>query len=298
MISNRTEHYDLDFNTLMCVSIFNSIDINFSHKTNNMKTLSLFTLLILISFSSGIAQSKSMEDNFNDYIAEINALNQTKDIKKVVRFLSRDFVYTDTYIGLTGRSRRVEGNFTDYKNSIKGLMSNEDIDLNMKVVKINNIVEDEAFGTISATLSMGLAVNQKDLEKNEFTVTMTAIVDKLGKWKFIQSDVIRTLSERMAGTCVCYFYERNDDFVTELIYPSGFDYVRILNDFKFRTYDDKRVVKSGYKQFEWNKDGSMKELYTEDEEIQLLESAADKKAAALSILSSMYSYECTDIVVR
>lgn len=270
----------------------------FFHKTTHMKTLTIFALLIFLSFSDGIAQSKSMEDNFKDYIGELNALNKNKNIKNVTIFLSRDFVHTNTYVGLTGRSSRREGNFLDYKNSLKGLISNEDVDINLKISKVNSIVEDEAFGTISATLSMQLSINQKDLEKNEFTITMTAIKDKLGKWKFIQSDAIRTLSERVAGSCVCYFYERKDDFVTELIYPNGFDFVRILNDFKFRTYDGKRVVKTGYKQFEWSKDGSMKQLHSEGEEVELLETAADKKAAALSILSSLYNYECTEIIVR
>lgn len=263
-----------------------------------MKAAILCVACLFLGMHISSAQNKSVGDTFREYITELNGLSKNRDITRVVRYFDRDYVFTETYIGLTGRSSRVEGKISDFRNSIKGILSEENVQLNLKIEKLNEIAQDEIYGTISATLSVDLVVDGKQLEKNGFNVTMTAIKNKLGKWRFIQGDIVRKLEKREAGNCVCYFYERNDDFVTELIYPIGFDYRRILDDFKFRGDKNDRYIKTGYRQFAWDKDGAIKEIYLEEGEKPSVGLADEKKEAIMVILNNIYSDECISIISR
>lgn len=260
------------------------------------KMISAVIVLTLLS-AHVKAQEAPITQLFKGYIKELNDLNKTKDLNRVLKFFDPSFETNQTYIGLSGVARRSTRDFSDFTADLQVLTTDRDVQLNLKIDKINDVVQGSRSGTISASLTMDILVDRKIAEKGSFNVTMAAAKAKAGsRWLFIHSDNIRTVEERNAGRCICYFYERKNDFVTELSYPVGFDYYKILDTFRFRNHNDVRTIHVDDRWYEWEKSGEILDLQggakTE------VGTAQDPKGAAVVILGQIYQENCLSFTTR
>ena len=259
----------------------------------------IIAAMIVLAFVSVEVKSQDepMTKLFKEYIKELNDLNKTKDLNRVLKFLDPSFETNQTYIGLSGVARRSTRDFSDFAADLQVFTTDRDIQLNLKIDKINDVVQGSRSGTITASLTMDVLVDGKIAEKGSFNITMAAIKAKAGsRWLFVHSDNIRTVEERNAGRCICYFYERKNDFVTELSYPVGFDYYKILDTFKFRNHNDVRTVHVDDRWYEWEKSGKILDL--QDEAKTEIGTAQDPKGVAVVILGQIYQENCLSFTTR
>lgn len=258
-----------------------------------MKNIALI-IIILTLFSGRVnAQEEIVSKLFQDYIKEVNNLDKTRDVKRVLRFFDQNFQTNQTYLGLQGVVSRSSQDISGFAKGLQGLISDRDIKLNLTVNKITNISQGRTKATISANLTMDLLVDGNSAEKGGFVVNMAATKSqKTGEWRFVHSDNIRTVEERKAGKCVCYFYERKDGYVTELFYPVGFEYENKLDVFTMRTDDnDLRTIKANYRQYEWDKSGKVIDVFYEDSRKEM-GTAKNAKDAITLILAEKYKNNC------
>lgn len=138
---------------------------------------------------------------------------------------------------------------------------------------------------------MNLMVDGKSAEKGGFSVNMAATKnDDTGEWKFVHSDNIRTVEERNAGTCISYFYERKNGYVTEVYYPTGFEYQKNLDVFTLRNAGGKRTININYREYEWETGGKVLDVYNDTK--TEIGSSKDPKEAITFILGQLYGDNC------
>lgn len=264
-----------------------------------MKFLIVFITISLMLRDSTYAQDEvAIKKLFNTYIQELNDLNKNKDLKRVLNLLDPEFEINETYIGLTGKVVRTTNDRADHANELQIFISDDkDVKLGLTIDEITNIKQGTKMATISATLTMDIIADGISAEKGGFTVNMAARLNNKEEWKFIQSDNIRTVEERNSGTCACFFYERKSGFVTELYYPVGFEYTKILDVFTINQKKKTKTIGVNYKQYEWEKGGELFDPFGDDGRTKI-GSVQDEKDAIILILGQMYEDHCLDFLKK
>ena len=256
----------------------------------------LFICLTLCS-TNLLAQDEPIRQLFKRYIKEINDLNKTKDVSRVVQYLDSAFTSNQTYIGLTGRVGRTTQDFAKFSAGMQGLTSDRDISLGLRIKEITNVFQGTDVGVLSAALTMDFTIDGTSAEKGNFTVNMIATKDSDGDtWKFVHSDNIRMVEERSAGMCGCSVFERKNGFVTEVNYPIGFEYVEKLDVFKVRTIDNVKTINVNYRQYEWEDSGKVMDVVGESK--TKIGSAKDSKEMVKLILAHIYADNCVSFRLR
>lgn len=247
-------------------------------------------LLCLSTQIAALAQQEEIKDFFTAYINEINSLNKTKDMSKVMAYFSPDFQVNRTFIGPNGKVERTVLSVTAFAQSLKGLTTDRDVQPNLKIEQISKIIEGPTTATISAVLSLNMNVDGAFAEEGGFVTNYAMIKNKAGEWKLIHSDVVRTLVKRNAGNCPCRFYTRESSLVAELYYPAGFEYKNELEAFKFRTVDKRRYITNNLKEYDWAQDGGVYQI--ENDNRTKIGQAANEQDAAKAILGQLYRVHC------
>ncbi len=257
----------------------------------NSKGILISFNLLLICGSLVVAQNEPVARLFTQYIESIDALNETKNITTVEKFLSDNFMINETYVGLKGEVIRSSKDLTTFLSGLSGIVNNENIKVDMSIIDITNVDQGESKATISANLNMYLQseADGQIIEEDGFAVTMIAVKDdQTGQWQFVHSNNIRTVEERNAGNCSCYFYSREDRFITELIYPAGLEYKKHLNVFGVKGDGNNRIIISDNGDYQWGANGELWELSTKTR----VGTTKDEKEAVTMILGRMYGGNC------
>ncbi|MEQ9299073.1 MAG: hypothetical protein RIF33_10935 [Cyclobacteriaceae bacterium] len=252
--------------------------------------IALTTLLCLSIQLSSFAQQQEIKDFFTAYIAEINNLNKTKDLTKVMTYFSPDFQVNRTFIGPNGRVERTVLNLDAFAQSLQSLTTERDVEPNLKIEQISKIIEGPTTATISVVLSLNMNVDGALAEQGGYVSNYALVKNKTGEWKLVHSDVIRTLTQRNAGSCPCRFYPRESSLVAELYYPAGFEYKNELESFKFRTVDKRRYITNNLKEYEWDLEGSVYQM--ENGNRVKMGEAKTQEDAAKAILGQLYRVHC------
>lgn len=262
-----------------------------------MKKIGLVVSCLMLS-GYLMAQDEPIEKLLYGYVDEVNALNKTKDISRLLKFFDIDFRANQTTISLTGKLSRKSSTLNEFLGELEGLVKSDlDIDPNLDIKEIVNIEQGTNKATITANLGTDVMIEGKDSEKNSITVTMIASLSKDGDWKFVHSDIISNINEKNTGKCYCYFYERgSNDFITMLYYPDGIEYERAYNAFSFKGNENLQKVKSDHGMYEWAK-GDLLSVETNGEK-KIVGKATSNKEVMVNILGQMYSENCLDFVVK
>ena len=215
----------------------------------------------------------------------------------MLQYFDREFRTNQTYIGLTGKVTRRSQDISGFASGLKGLTSDREINLNLTIDEVTSVGQGPRTATLTAKITMDLVVNGKSAEKGGFSVNMAATKSEDdGKWRFVHSDQIRTVEERQAGNCISYFYERKNGFVTEVYYPIGFEYEKNLDVFTMKMVDGKRTININYRQYEWDNDGKVLDVYNDTK--TEIGSSNDPKEAITFILGQMYGDNCLGFSVK
>ena len=103
-----------------------------------MKKIITATLIGLMLLSVQVkAQDEPIAKLFKEYIKELNDLNKTKDLNRVLKFIDPSFETSQTYIGLSGVARGSTRDFSDFAADLQVLTTDRDVQLNLKIDKIN-----------------------------------------------------------------------------------------------------------------------------------------------------------------
>lgn len=87
-----------------------------------MKKFYCLIICLILSASVTMAQEKPVAKLFQNYIKELNDLNKTKDIKRVLAFFDESFRVNQTYIGITGKVSRSTQNISTFAAGLQGLL--------------------------------------------------------------------------------------------------------------------------------------------------------------------------------
>ena len=255
-----------------------------------MKHFLLVVACITIFSVSVKGQDEPVVKLFQAYIQDLNDLNKTQDFEGLMNYFHPDFRIELTYVGLTGKVSRKSRDLAQFASGLQDFASEETIELDLKVDKINGVVQGSKSATISATVNMDLKMNGQNAEKGGFMVNMVAVKSEDDQWKFVHSDQIRTVEERYAGTCLCYFYKRDNGYVTEVFYPTGLEYQKQLDVFKIQTKDQVKIITTKDRQYEWHSGGKLSAVYADNK--KALGSAKGEKEAITLILKQLYQDSC------
>ncbi len=251
-----------------------------------MRTYYLYAFIFLLFCQHSVAQSIKIEDFFKSFISSINNITDSNSLVNVAQYLSDDYQSNATYIGLKNEVLENKQTKTEFLAGLQGILSAEQATINLSINNISNVSQDDSKATISGNIIMHLYINDKLAEKNTFDVTMLAkkIEDN---WKFVLNRSTRSVEERISGRCTCLLYERENRYVTELMYPTGFNYSKSLDLFAVKDKMDHRLIMHNGHEYRWNIDGQLI-----DEAYNTLGKATDAQAAIRLILAKLFEQNC------
>ena len=258
------------------------------------KLIGLVLLLSMVSVQLK-AQETEVEVLFKKYIKLINDLNETKDDEALIALFSKDFKSLITTTALNGQYNTITGDLERQKKTYRTIMRYETMDANLKILDISNVSQNDAKGTLTATLSSVIYIDGKEHEKNSYRVDVTIRKDENENWLFNYFYVDRTLEERKRGVCVAYFYERLENYIVEINYPAVSSYKKEYYPFHFEFYDDIRKIREADHDYLWNADNTV--MYEMSEQ-KIEGTAKTKKEAVGLILQNYYKDQCYEILLR
>lgn len=260
-----------------------------------MKRLIGFTLISTMLSINAISQETAIEKQVKQYVKLLNNLNETKDEAALIALFAPDFKSLITTTALSGKNNTMAGDLARQKQIFRKVMAYETIDINLKILELSNVNQNEGKGSLTAKLSSILFIDGQEYEKNSYIIDATIKKDESGKWLFDYFYVDRTLEERRKGICVAYFYERKDNYIVEINYPSVSDYSKAYFPFRFEFIDGSRRIIEKEHDYLWKADNTI--IY-EINEKTLAGTAENKKEAVGLILQDHYSEQCSEILLR
>ncbi len=173
------------------------------------------------------------------------------------------------------------------------LGAKSNVEFNIDIEKLATVAEEKEYGVISAIISITVEIDGEMWAINRYSLMMTATRKQPDEWKFVHGNAIRKQERNMPGLCICNFYKKDEDFITELLYTIDFQERRVLDNFKFITRHNQRKIETGYKAYEWRQNGIIREIGMERSSIG---AAEEKKDAMLAILLALHSEQCDEIL--
>ncbi len=260
--------------------------------------LFLVQLFGLTLFSIGSVQAQEENDItklFRNYIQEVDALNQTKNIENLVKLLDRDFELNKTEVTLNGNTRNITIDRANHLRTLQQIFLTEAIQVNISIEQIYKATSGKKTAVISASIKAD--VKYEDNEAQKVTILINAVgANKNGTWKFIQMDNIEVIDERNLGKCPCRYTQTKQGFETEVVYPSGFAYSKKQDAFTFRLEDGVKTITVNDQLYQWKKNGEL--LNVTDGKNTALGTTTDNKKAVSFILGDLYKSNCTEFIER
>ncbi|MGB0525334.1 MAG: hypothetical protein ACPGJS_20335 [Flammeovirgaceae bacterium] len=257
-----------------------------------MKQIPIIFFILMMFTHQVTAQNEPIEKLLKDYIKELNALGQTKNLDKLKPYFDKNFKTNQTFIGLGGTITRSSGELKDFMKELANLTTDSDVKMNLEIAKIHNVIQGDKNATLSAVINMEIVVDGKSYESSVVSTSVIARKNEKGEWKFVHFDNIRTVKGKAAGKCISYFYERPNSYVVAVLYPGGIEYLKSFEHIFIKTKGGQSLLNTDYGQYTWTKG---KVMNPQNEEIG---SATTEKEAISLLLKNLYKGNCITFITK
>ncbi|MEQ8714431.1 MAG: hypothetical protein RIC80_15535 [Cyclobacteriaceae bacterium] len=261
---------------------------------NRMLKLALLAV-VLAPLTSIYAQEQNVEKVFRAFVEEVNNLDDTKDVNLVLTFLDDNFTSERTIAGPMGTMFTETESLEQFQEGLEELTVDRDISSELKIESLEVEMNGENAARVKTSVKVTIDVDGKLGERAAIDATFL-MAQKSGEWKMMRAQISRSVAQRNVGECFFKLNRRDSDYVSEVFYPTGFEYivnndiVQVLNE------GNERFISINYQEYPWNEDGTVVSLI-DDQNVEL--GTADKQEdAIILVLSKKYENTCLRLVKR
>lgn len=267
-----------------------------------MRRIFNFLLLMCISITFAQAQkndeTKVLEVQLKSFAKDYSDITKTKDVNKVLGYMSPKLTSTIVYTSIRDRISYSESDYDGFAAHLRQLISTPAMKVNYKIKKILSSQISGNSGIVTYLVNFENMRNGEIWAKGNETVSMMFRKTK-NKWLMVHYTVIGIEDEKFKGACLCELFASSDNIAAKTTIPQGDRYTTEVKTFNFAEKDNS-VTSIMFENdvYAWTSNGEVWLLDSGGGTVEKVGMANKKPEAVVQIIKYKYKKNCTNFRVK